>query len=206
MGLGEALAKSIYDSVIRSPHQPPFGERGGPYVLVALTIAAAGVITALFNPVALSTALAYPLSRLQRARVLFRGGLVDAAIFLLVLSPSLLLVGHTAGWLVGYELRFDFMPFFFRALMVTLIVMPTAYWGRLRLQEARQRRSGNTLVAVILGIAGYMLVVGLLSFISSRLFASAAVELAALTIALVISQLIYRNRLKSYCLTADLVG
>jgi len=204
MSFGEALAKSINDALFRSPHQPQFGEKGGPFAVVMIMIAAAGIVTALFAPVALNDGMVYPLSRRQRARVLFRGGLVDGAIFLFIVGPCLLVVGHLTGWFVGYEMRFDFMPFFFRVLLVTLILLPLAHWGRLRLQAATRRKSENTQVAVVFAIIGFVLAVGLGTLVSPRLFVSPLAELAALAVALLASQLIYRHNLTSYYRAADL--
>jgi hypothetical protein len=145
MSFGEALAKSIYDALFRSPHVPEFGEEGGPYFVVALAIAAAGVVTVLYRPVALNRVIAYPLSRSQRTRVHFRGGLVDGAIFLFIVGPCLFAIGLLTGWVVGYEPRFDFMPFFLRVLMITVILMPLAHVGRLQLQAATRRRAEHHL-------------------------------------------------------------
>jgi hypothetical protein len=205
MRLGEAVGRTIYDALFRSPHQPLFGEKGGPFLYVAVVLAAVGFATALFSPVALNDGMTYPLSRRQRAQILFRGGLVDMATFLLFVSPFLYAVGHLTGWLVGYELRFDFMPFFFRVLMVSLILMPLGHWGRFRLQSATRRRAGNTLVGVVFGITGFVIAVIFWAFVSPRLFGSPAVELATLAAALLVSQLIYRHKLTSYYRTADLI-
>lgn len=204
LGYGTALARSVYDALFRSPHQPQFGEHGGPFQLVALVIAAVGVLTALFAAVAFSHTMVYPLSRRQRARVMFRGGLVDAAIFLFVVSPCLFAIGHLAGWFAGYEIRLDFMPFFFRVTMVTLILIPLAHRGRLALQAATRRKSDNTAVGMIFGVAGFVLAVCAVTFLSPRLFGPPAMELVALTAAFLLSQLLYRSMLTSYFRTADL--
>jgi hypothetical protein len=202
---GEGVARSLYDALFRSPHQPPFGEHGGPYLMVLIVIAAAGVATALFKPVALGATLAYPLSRRQHAQVFFRGGLVEGGILLFIVAPCLFAAGHLLGWLVGYEIRFDFMPYFFRALMVTLILMPLAHRGRLALLAATRRRAENTMVGVIFGICGFVVAVLVLAVISAGLLESPAVELAVLAAALLVSQLIYRQMLANYFRTADLV-
>ena len=204
LGLGEALARMINDALFRSPYQAQFGERGGPYALVMIVIAAAGIVTALLSPVALNDAMAYPLSRRQHARVFFRCGLIDAAIFLLIVSPGLLVIGHFAGWLVGYGIRFDFMPFFFRVLLITLILMPLGYQGRLKLQAAARHKAENTMLVVIFAVIGFVAVVGFLTFLSPRVFGSPAVELAALAAVLLASRLIYSNWLQNYFRFADL--
>ena len=201
---GGAVARSIYDALFRSPHQPQFGEHGGPFLMVLIVIAAAGVVTALFRPVAFTAAIAYPLSRRQHAQVFFRGGLVDGGIILFIVAPCLFTVGHLMGWLVGYGIRFDFMPYFFRALMITLILIPLAHWGRLGLLAATRRKSGNTMLGVIFGVIGFVLAVLVLSVISAGLIGSPEVELAVLAAALLVSQLVYRRKLRNYFRTADL--
>ena len=199
-----AMARSIYDALFRSPHQPPFGEHGGPFLMVLIVIAAAGVVTALFRPVAFSSAMTYPLSRRQHAQVKFRGGLVDGGVFLFIVAPCMFAVGHLMGWLVGYEVRFDFMPYFFRALMITLILIPLAHWGRLGLIAATRRKSEYTMVGIIFGVTGFVLAVLVLSVISAGLLKSPAVELVVLVVALLVSQLVYRHKLTDYFRTADL--
>jgi hypothetical protein len=204
LSLGEAVARTIYDALFRSPHQPVFGEKGSPFLFVAIAVAAVGVVTALFRPVTLNPAMAHPLSRRQLAAVRFRGGLADAAILLAIPGLGLFALGHLAGWLAGYEIRFDFLPFFFRVLLITLVLMPLAHWGQLRLQEATRRKSENTIAAVIFGIVGFVGAVWCWTFVSPRLFVSPVVELATLVAALLVSQLIYRRNLTSYYRTADL--
>lgn len=205
MSLGEALARSIFDALFRSPHELQFGEKGGPYGLLMVVLAIAGALTALFTPVALNDSLTHPLSRRQRARVHFRGGLVDVGIYLFVVGPFMFAVGHLAGWFVGYEPRFDFMPFFFRVLLVVVILMPLAHRGRLGLQAAMRRRAENTMVAVGFGILGFGIAVSVGTFISPRLFGSPAVELVGLSVALLLSQWAYRRTLSNYYQTSDLL-
>ena len=107
----------------------------------------------------LNDSVIHPLSRLQRAAIQFRGGLIDAALFLFVMAPCLLIIGHLLGWSVGIEIRFDFMPFFLRALLLTMALMPLAYWGHFQLQEAMWRKAQNNWIAVVVGIVGTNFVV-----------------------------------------------
>jgi len=204
MRFTEALAWSINDALLRSPFQPQFGEHGGPYPLVIIVIAAIGAVTALFSPVALNDSMYYPLSRIQRALVQFRGGLVDAAIFLFIITPCLLIIGYLTGWSVGFEIRFDFMPFFLRVLLLTLVLMPMAYWGRLQLQEATWRKAENNMVAVIIGIVGFVILVSLLTALSGAIFDSPGIEVAVLITAILTSRLIYWRSLLNFYTTADL--
>lgn len=204
--IAETAGRTIYDSLFLSPHHPLLaGEENPPFFFVMIAIAALGVATALFTPVALNDGLTHPLSRRRRAQVHFRGGLVTMAVLLFVVSPCLYGIGHLTGWLIGRGIRFDFMPLFFRVLMITLILMPLACWGRLHLLAATRRRSENTLVGVIFGVTGFVIAVFVISFISRNLFGSPGVELAVLAGALVASQLIYRDKLMSYYRTTDLL-
>jgi len=203
MGLGEALARSIYDALFRSPHEPQFGEKGGPFLMVLIFIAAVGAVKALYRPIALHAGLTYPLSRSGRARVHFRGGLVDNALFLLF-AAFVYVAGHLTGWLVGIEPRFDFMPYYFRALMLTLILMPLAYRGRLALLAATRRGAENTMLGVIFGVTAFVIAVIVLSVISAGLLVPPLAELTVLIAALVVSQWIYRQSLTDYYRAADL--
>lgn len=204
MPIAEAIGRALYDALFASPHQAQFGEKGGPYGIVLIVIAAAGVVTTLFNAVTLHDAVAYPLSRLQRARVAFRAGLVDLGFLVLFLGLGLYVIGHLTGFLVGYEVRFDFMPFHIRVLLVTLVLIPLGHWGRLKLQAATRRKAENMLVAVSFGVTGFVVAVGACVFLSPRILVFPVAELVVLLGALVISQLTYRSKLSSYYQTADL--
>ena len=122
---------------------------------LTLTGVAPRSLVALLAPVTLGAGIAYPLSRRPHAEVSFRGGVVDAALFLCVLGPCLFALGHLMGWIVGYEPRFDFMPFFLRVLPVTVILMPLAHRGRPSLTAASGRRAGNSQAWMVFAIIGF---------------------------------------------------
>ena len=96
------------------------------------------------------------------------------------------------------------MPFFLRVLLITLVLMPLAHWGRLRLLEAARRKFENTLVGVIFGVVGFVVAVCFWTYVSPALFGSPAVELVSLAVALVVSHLIYGRMLTTYYRSADL--
>lgn len=204
MGPGEALARSLHDALLRSPHVPPFGERGGPYLMVVLVIATVGVLVPLIAPIALRDEFVYPLSRRQRARVAFRAGLVDVGFFVGILAPVLFALGSLTGRAVGIGIRFDFMPLFLRALLVTVVLMPLVHRGRIRLRAATRRKDENTQVWTVFGIIGFVTVVTVATFLSAALFPRPATELAVLVVALVVSQVLYRRMLNVHYRTADL--
>lgn len=58
----EAMARTVYDVVLRSPHTAPLGKEP-PYLMIPLVIAAVGVALAVLEPLTLSSSLLYPLSR-----------------------------------------------------------------------------------------------------------------------------------------------
>jgi hypothetical protein len=202
--LGEAIARSLYDGLFRSPYQAVFGERGGQYPLVMIVISLLGIVIALFNPIALNGGIVHPLSRKQVARVSFRCGLVDGAILLLTVGLGWYLVGQLMGILVGIEMRYDYVPFYFRVLLVTLFLLPLAHWGRLKVQEAERKKFENTLIGVIFGIVGFVLTTGIGTWLSPRLFGPPLTELLALSLLILASQLFYRHKLNRYYQTADL--
>ena len=95
-------------------------------------------------------------------------------------------------------------PFFLRALLVTVVLMPLAHCGRLSLRAASRRRDENTQVWVVIGVIGFVGIATLATFLSAALFHRPGVELAALTVALSVSQLLYRRHLSVFYRTADL--
>ncbi len=204
MSLGEAVARSLHDALLRSPHVPRFGERGGPYLMVVLLVATVGVLVPLLAPVGLRDECVYPISRRLRARIAFRAGLVDVGVLLGILGVGLFALGSLTGRAVGIEIRFDFMPFFLHALLVTVVLMPLVHRGRIRLHAARRRKDENTQVWVVFGIIGFVTLASVATFLSAALFPDPAVELSVLTAAIVVSQLLYRRALRIHYATADL--
>jgi hypothetical protein len=204
MSFLRALGYSLYDAMFRSPHVEPFGKAGGPYLMVMIIVAISGFMTALSKPIALGDRLLYPLSREQRARVSFHGGLADAAILFLVLGAGLFAIGHVVGLLVGFEPHFDYMPYYLRALLVTLVLMPLAHWGRFRLQIARREKAELTIIGIVFGGAGFVIAVVVGLWFTAVLFASPLAEFAVMAAAFAFTHLIYRKKLQDYYRTADL--
>lgn len=205
LGFGEAFGKTIYTALFSSPHVPAFGLESDRHPIVILVISALGVVLALWAPTDLKTSLAYPLSRQKIAAVTHRVGLVGAFVFIAGIFLVLSIVGHLAGWLVSYPLRFDFMPFFLYPLMATVVLLPLALWGRLHLQVATQRKTENTLVAVIFGVLGFVAMAWILTAVTSRLFGGAMMQISVSILLFLLSQDIYRRKLRKYFSTADLI-
>jgi hypothetical protein len=205
LGFGEALGKTIYGALFGSPHVPTFGEQSDRQPIVILVIAAAGAVLSLWSPTSQKASLTYPLSRRRLASLTHRVGLIDVGVFFASIFLVLSVVGHLAGWLVGYPLRFDFMPFFLRPLLATILLIPLAQWGGLHLQVATQRRTDNTLVAVIFGVLGFVALVWVWTAFVPRLFAGPMRELSASALLILLSQGIYWSKLRSYYSTADLI-
>jgi hypothetical protein len=200
----EALGRTLSDALLQSPHNPTLVDRGEHDPIVILVVAAMGVALAITSPSSLlKTTLAYPISRRFQAGVTFRAGLVDIAVFFVGLSVALTVLGLLCGWLVGYDIRFDFIPFFFRPLAITVIAMPLALWGHLQLQVAHRRKTENTLVAVVFGVIGFVATVWIATVLSPRAFPLPIVEVGVLTVLFVASALAYRSRLREYFSKAD---
>jgi hypothetical protein len=93
---------------------------------------------------------------------------------------------------------------FFRAILVTLVMMPFAYWGRLQMHSATWRRDSYSMIGVSIGLSVFSAVTMILVVTSGFVFRSPAVELTVLLALLVVSRLLYRSGLRSYYRTADL--
>ena len=204
-GFWRALNWSLHDAIMRSPHAPEYGEKGGPFLLIAIFIAMLGASMAVFRPVMLHGGMRYPLSRRDLGRVAFAGSLADLALFLLLIAPAFYLVGLLTGWAAGFEARFDYMPYYLRVLLITLILMPFAYHLGLRFQLSTWRREVTSLVGVGLAQAAYVLAVVVLAYVAGRVFRSALIELSFMLSGLVVSRLLHRARLRARFETADLV-
>lgn len=205
LGFGEALGKTIYGALFSSPHVPIFAEQSERHPIVILVIAAAGAALTLFSPTNLKASLAYPLSRRRLATITHRVGLIDTGVFFVSIFLILSGIGHLAGWLVGYPLYFDFMPFFLRPLLATIILIPLAQWGALHLQVATKRKTDNTLVAVIFGVLGFVALAWIWTAFVPLLFVGPMRELSVSALLILLSQSIYWSKLRSYFSTADLI-
>lgn len=204
LGFWRSIFWALHDGLMRSPHQTLTGEHSGAFIMVAGFIIMAGASMALWRPVALSRSMLYPLSRQQKSTVLFAGSFLDMAILLLIVAPFMYLLGQLAGIAAGIQLRFDYVPFFFRAILITLIMMPFAYWGRLQMQSAAWRRDSYSMIGVSIGLSVFSVVTMLPVILSGFVFKSPANELTVLLAFLALSRSLYRNGLRSHYRTADL--
>lgn len=204
IGFFKSLCWSLHDAIMRSPHSPEYGEKGGPFLIIAVGLLILGATMAAFRPVTLVESLMHPVSRQLKARVMFFGSLLDLSILLGAVAPIMFILGHAAGWVVGIESRFDYMPYFFRVLMVASILMPFAYRVRLQLQQAAGNKDSSSLVGIIFMHVLFVLVGMLLVFASGHIFKSAGIELLILFTLLLLSRVVYETRLQSWYRTADL--
>lgn len=203
IGLWKSLCWTVHDAIMRSPYSPEYGE-GEAFIMVTVLIVILGGVMAVFRPVALAERMLYPLSRQQKADVLFAGGLFDIGIFLLIIAPLFFLLGHASGWVLGIESRLDYMPFFFRAILITLIMMPFAYWGGLQIRSAAWQKDPYSMVGISLGLSVFSIVTVVLVVLGTVFYKSPWLELFVLLFALVLSRLLYARRLESYYRSADL--
>ncbi len=188
--LPTSIFKSIHDALFQPPHLPQYGEHP-PYMAVILWIAAIGIGVVMMMPVRLRTGMLYPLDRRQRACVAYRGGLLELAGYAALMSTILLVVGYLAGWLVGYEFRVDFIPFFVRPLLVTLILLPLVQYVGVRGSLARSREDVGSVAVLVTGVIAFAFVVLIWSIASPPVVS--LTEIGILGGLLVLSQLLYRS-------------
>lgn len=210
-GFWESFAKLVHEVVLYSPHvarlgEPDKGWGQAPSPLAVMIIAALGANVALRVKAPLAGRLCYPLSRRQRAGVALRAGLVDCGVFFCAVTIVMSVLGLVAGWLAGYETRFDYVPFFFVPLTGVLVVMPLVHWVGLYLGRAIDRREGFTLLPTILCYIGSMVLVTLWSMLLvPDLLGSAAAGLGAAAALFVLIQAAFRYKLGTFFATQDLV-
>ena len=200
---GVAFVKTLYDVVFRSPHVPAYGE-DGPYAILVIVIAALGGVLCLMAPLAPDSGLLYPLSRRSLAGITFRGAQAGAALLFVAIGLSCVLVGLVAGYFAGYETAMDFFPFFLRPLIATTVLLPLLQYGRLRLHTSILRRNENAFLLVAFGIAGFVVLVGIWTYLTPLVFSSSSDEVATSLVLLVTSRFIYGAQLERYFTTADL--
>ena len=133
-----------YGGLFQSPHVASLDRTSDTAPLVIILIAVGGVTLSLFSPPNLRSSLAYPISRLGWARIMLYANLVSRCLFLLTLAVCFTALGLLAGWLAGFGLRLDFIPFFVWPLLITVILMPLPQLAGLRLGMGRRSRSGET--------------------------------------------------------------
>ncbi|MGD8331986.1 MAG: hypothetical protein PVJ49_21305 [Acidobacteriota bacterium] len=203
-----ALARIVHQGVLQSPHNPPPEvDRGvgGPGIMVVFLVATFGAMMALRARSPLANHLPYPLSRRRRATVVHRSELIDSALLFCGMTLVLSAIGIVAGWVAGFETRFDYLPFFAIPLCGTLILMPVAQWGGFLLGRAVDRRDGNTLLPMILGYAGLITATVIWTAKSARLFASPVVGVGVSLLLFAAVQAAFRYLLGRFFATQDLV-
>jgi hypothetical protein len=110
----------------------------------------------------------------------------------------------SAGLLVGYEPRLDFVPRYLRVLPATVALMPLAHWGGLLLRRDRARGGPANMVALILGLIAFLTVVTIWTEISPRFLTTPRLELSVMVGLAALSQVLHRRRLLRHFATADL--
>ncbi len=204
-GYLERLANVCYYSFFRPPDQPSFGDKPDPHFMVMLVISFIGAAVAFNKPAAVEAGRLYPLSRADRSHLAFLGNLATTALYLLMVGLGSLLLAQSAGWAVGMPLRLDFVPMFLRALLVTVIVMPTVFWIRLRTRSFKDLPAGGRAIVTLAWLIAMWIWVVALCYVLPLILPSPAVELSVLTAMILLSQTIYRHHLKRHFATADLV-
>jgi hypothetical protein len=202
--LVDALAKSLYSSIMRPPFIPPFGEKP-PYVMVSLVIAAMGGVLTFMRAAPLSSRLLYPISRRDMARVVSAAGALEWLCVFAFIGGLFLSLGLLAGWTSGYGIRLDFVPHFFRSLVATMALVPVAQWARLRARIRGASRAPHAVVLLILAVAGQVTAVSVWSFVSPDLFPAAGLEVSASLALLATSQLLYWMWVRRFHAGEDLV-
>jgi hypothetical protein len=198
----EMIGKITYDALFRPPYLAAIGDRP-PYVAVSLWIAAMGAGIVFATPLALRSKLLYPLARRQRSQIAHRASLALGATFAVLMAASFLIVGHLAGWLADYPLRMDFIPFFVRPLLGTLILLPSAQYAAVLSLTSNFTKQYGAAFLLIMGMTAFVTVVLAWSFLlPSVLTLTEMVLSAALLIA---SQFVYRRALEKRYTQADLV-
>ena len=97
------------------------------------------------------------------------------------------------------------MPVFLHPLLATVILIPPAKWGAIQIQAASRRKTGDTLVTVTFGVLGFVAIVWIWTAVVPRIFATPLLEVTVSTLLFLLSQYIYRRRLRNYFAAADLV-
>lgn len=203
LGFWKSVCWVLHDGLMRAPTPPLTGERSGLFLMVGIFIVFAGASLAFWRPVALSEMFLHPVSRRQRADLVFAGSFIDMVILLFILVPLLFLLGHGAGLLAGVQPRFNYLPYFLRVLLVTLALMPLAYLAGLRMRS-RWEREPHSMVGVSLGMAVFSAVVMVLVFLSESAFRSASNELIVLLAAVLASRPVLYRWLQHHYRTTDL--
>ncbi len=198
----EMIGKVTYDALLRPPHLDPIGDRP-PYVAVLLWIAAIGAGLVFVAPLALRSKVLYPLSRREQARIAYRASLVLSAAFAILMAASFLIVGHLAGWLADYPLRMDFIPFFTRPLLATLVLLPCSQYVSVLALTSDFSRQSDAAVILIAGVIAFIVVV--LAWSLALPTALTVTEMTVSAVMLIASQLAYHRALIRRYATADLI-
>ncbi len=201
---GEAFANVAYHAFFRPPGEP-FGDKGDPHLMVAFLIGLAGAFLAFLNSAAVEEGRPFPLSRADRGRIAFKANLVTSALFLLVAGAGAFLFAQAAAWAAGLPLRLDFVPFFARAILATLLAMPAVFWLRLRTDSFQNRPPGERALVTALWSFAMLIWVTLWCYVIAPLVLKVpAIELPVSLGLILLAFAIYNRSLEHHFATADL--
>ncbi len=201
----EALPNIVYHVFFRPPDQPSFGDKPDPHLMAALVISFIGAALAFSKPAAVEEARPYPLSRADRGRIAFLGNLVTTTLFILVVGLGAFMIAQSAGWIAGLPLRLDFVPFFLRALLGTVLMMPAVFWIRLRTRSFLNRPAGERGIVTLLWLIASWIWIIIWCFVIPLILPSPAAELLVSLALIGLSQWLYRHNLRRHFATVDLV-
>lgn len=199
-----AIARGLAD-----PLQPVEGvepQSGPNFVGHVATFAA--VLSVLASQLDLRRGVSYPLSRADRAAIVWRASLQRGLGVLLLLGVALAVVGLIAAELVELEWRASRVPEPLVAILLNAAALPLLQWLRFRFVDCGILPAYSAVLGAALGAVGlvYMGTLGalLVALREARPGGAAVLALAVAPGVWVLTQLAFRHWLRRYFATADL--
>ena len=184
-----------------------FGDLTGPN-FIGLGVALAAIIHVLNTRLDLRRGVAYPLSRRERATIVWQAAMRQGLTMLLSITVILLLFGLVAARYAGYEVTLDRVPEALVAALVIAPLLPVLQGVRLFFLDSGRVPANSVAFGAGAGIVGVFFVVLVeLAVVSLRLAEPRTTVFVVLIVAPVLGawiQLGFRMALRSWFATGDL--
>jgi hypothetical protein len=179
-----------------------------PTGLAASAMATGAILSGLVSRLDFRRGVHYPISRSERAEVVWQACLRQTLVLTVSLGALLLVAGFVAGLASGLDLELRRVPEVLGCLAVTAVMLPALQWVRIRLLHKRGALGdATTWTLAFAGTAAFFGAVQGLTLVGWRALdptQSVLVLVLVLPIAFAFAQAIYKRVLTGWFATADL--
>lgn len=197
------VAAGVFDPIRSGLEHPPRLKD------VSHAVAFAAVALVVSTRLDLRRGVVYPLSRGERAEVVWRSFLHQGLTLLLLCVIFFVLIGLAAAWFAGVDLTLHRVPEVVVAALLTALVLPLLQWARLRFVDSGWASKHSLAFGAAAGAGGIVLLllqdVAMGALRQAEPMTAGVVALGVVPLLCLIFQVAFRGWLRSWFATTDLV-